>query len=53
MLQEYGSATLYHTGDTGIFEDMGLIGRLYQPQIAMLPIGGTYTMKPSEAAMAA
>lgn len=52
VLQEYGSATLYHAGDTGVFEDMGLISRLYQPQIVMLPIGGTYTMKPSEAAMA-
>jgi L-ascorbate metabolism protein UlaG (beta-lactamase superfamily) len=53
ILQEYGSATLYHAGDTGIFEDMMLIARLYQPQIAMLPIGGVYTMKPAEAAMAA
>jgi len=53
IIQEYGSATLYHAGDTGVFEDMGIIGRLYQPQIALLPIGGTFTMKPSEAAVAA
>jgi L-ascorbate metabolism protein UlaG (beta-lactamase superfamily) len=53
VLEEYGSVTLYHAGDTGVFEGMTLINRLYQPQIAMLPIGGVYTMKPSEAAMAA
>ena len=53
ILEEYGSATLYHAGDTGVFEDMALIGRLYQPSIALLPIGGLYTMKPMEAARAA
>jgi len=52
VLQEFGSMTLYHSGDTGVFEDMALIARLYQPQIALLPIGGTYTMKPKEAALA-
>jgi L-ascorbate metabolism protein UlaG (beta-lactamase superfamily) len=53
VLQEYGSATLYHAGDTGITDDMELVQRLYQPQISMLPIGGVFTMKPAEAAMAA
>ena len=48
-----GSATLYHAGDTGVFSDMGLIAELYSPQIAMLPLGGTFTMKPAEAAIAA
>jgi len=48
-----GSATLYHAGDTGVFSDMGLITELYNPQIIMLPIGGTFTMKPVEAALAA
>jgi L-ascorbate metabolism protein UlaG (beta-lactamase superfamily) len=48
-----GSATLYHAGDTAVFSDMGLIAELYSPQIAMLPIGGTFTMKPAEAAIAA
>ena len=48
-----GSATLYHAGDTGVFSDMGLIAELYSPQIAMLPVGGTFTMKPAEAAIAA
>ncbi|HUA96722.1 MAG TPA: metal-dependent hydrolase [Terracidiphilus sp.] len=43
---------LYHAGDTGIFGDMRLIRDLYHPKVAMLPIGGHYTMDPREAAMA-
>lgn len=43
---------LYHAGDTHVFGDMRLIGELYQPEIAMLPIGGFYTMGPREAAVA-
>lgn len=46
-------ATIYHAGDTGIFGDMELIGRLYKPDIALLPIGGFFTMSPREAAYAA
>lgn len=53
IIEEYGSATLYHAGDTGVFEDMALIGRMYQPNVILLPIGGVYTMKPLEAARAA
>jgi L-ascorbate metabolism protein UlaG (beta-lactamase superfamily) len=53
VLEEYGSGTLYHAGDTGVFEDMALISRMYQPNIILLPIGGVYTMKPIEAARAA
>jgi L-ascorbate metabolism protein UlaG (beta-lactamase superfamily) len=44
---------LYHAGDTTVFTDMKLIKELYQPEIAMLPIGGFYTMGPKEAALAA
>jgi L-ascorbate metabolism protein UlaG (beta-lactamase superfamily) len=43
---------LYHAGDTTVFRDMELIRQLYQPKIAMLPIGGHYTMGPKEAALA-
>lgn len=43
---------LYHAGDTAVFGDMKLIGELYAPEVAMLPIGGHYTMGPKEAAMA-
>lgn len=43
---------LYHAGDTHVFGDMRLIGELYQPAVAMLPIGGHFTMGPREAALA-
>jgi len=43
---------LYHAGDTAVFGDMNLIRELYQPSVAMLPIGGLYTMGPKEAALA-
>jgi len=45
-------ATIYHAGDTGLFMGMQLIGELYKPDIALLPIGGWYTMGPYEAAYA-
>jgi len=44
---------VYHAGDTGLFSDMKLIGELYRPQVALLPIGGRFTMGPREAAIAA
>ncbi len=52
VLEIEGGAVLYHAGDTAVFGDMRLIYELYRPQIAMLPIGGHYTMGPREAAMA-
>lgn len=44
---------LYHAGDTGLFGDMRLIGDLYAPDLAILPIGGRVLMGPFEAAHAA
>jgi L-ascorbate metabolism protein UlaG (beta-lactamase superfamily) len=44
--------TLYAAGDTNVFGDMRLIGEIYQPQVAILPIGDFYTMGPREAAFA-
>jgi L-ascorbate metabolism protein UlaG (beta-lactamase superfamily) len=43
---------LYAAGDTTVFGDMQLIGQIYQPQVAILPIGDFYTMSPVEAAYA-
>src|SRR5580698_600076 len=43
---------LYHAGDTAVFSNMQLIRELYHPEIAMLPIGGHFTMGPKEAALA-
>lgn len=45
--------TIYHAGDTSVFGDMALIAEMHLPQIALLPIGGHYTMGPPEAARAA
>ena len=44
--------TLYFAGDTNVFGDMSLIGRIYAPDVAVLPIGDHYTMGPREAAVA-
>jgi L-ascorbate metabolism protein UlaG (beta-lactamase superfamily) len=43
---------IYFAGDTCVFGDMALIGRIYQPDVAVLPIGGHFTMDPREAAVA-
>jgi L-ascorbate metabolism protein UlaG (beta-lactamase superfamily) len=43
---------LYFAGDTCVFSDMQLIGRIYAPDVAILPIGGYFTMDPREAAVA-
>ena len=44
--------TVYHAGDTAVFKDMELIRELYQPELALLPIGSHYVMNPQEAALA-
>jgi len=44
--------TLYFAGDTALFGDMKLIGEMYSPEIAFLPIGDHYTMGPDAAARA-
>src|SRR3954447_6758170 len=43
---------IYHAGDTQAFGDMALIRDLHRPDLAMLPIGGHYTMDPTGAALA-
>src|SRR5579864_2720138 len=52
VLRMPGGFKVYHAGDTTLFGDMKLIGELYKPDIAMLPIGDLYTMGPREAAYA-
>ena len=47
-----GGLSLYHAGDTTVFGDMKLIGEMYAPELACLPIGDLYTMSPQEAALA-
>jgi L-ascorbate metabolism protein UlaG (beta-lactamase superfamily) len=43
---------IYHAGDTDVFGDMALIRELHRPDLAILPIGGHYTMGPRQAALA-
>ena len=43
---------VYHAGDTSVFGDMKIIADLYKPHLAILPIGGLFTMDPREAAYA-
>lgn len=47
-----GGVSIYHAGDTAVFGDMKLIGEIYRPDVAMLPIGDVFTMGPREAAFA-
>jgi L-ascorbate metabolism protein UlaG (beta-lactamase superfamily) len=48
---ENGTRT-YFAGDTAVMSDMRLIGQLYEPEVAVLPIGDHFTMGPREAAFA-
>ncbi|HYY45395.1 MAG TPA: metal-dependent hydrolase [Actinomycetota bacterium] len=43
---------LYHSGDTAVFTDMALIGKLLAPDWALLPVGDHFTMGPRSAAEA-
>jgi L-ascorbate metabolism protein UlaG (beta-lactamase superfamily) len=53
LVIEMGGVVFYHAGDTGIFSDMELIGEIYTPRIAALPIGDRFTMGPELASRAA
>jgi len=48
VVLELGGVRIYHAGDTGLFGDMALIGE-GGLDLALLPIGGHYTMGPDEA----
>lgn len=45
--------TIYHTGDTAFFKDMAIIGEVYEPDVALINIGGHFGMEPVMAARAA
>jgi len=49
---EMDGVKVYHTGDTGLFMDMKLIGELYEPDVMLVPIGDFYTMGIREAVKA-
>lgn len=44
--------SVYCAGDTGLFSDMALIQRIYQPKVGVLPVGDRFTMGPELAAIA-
>ena len=50
---ELEGKTLYYAGDTGLMSDMIMIGDVYQPELAFLPVGGHYTMGIDHAPIAA
>jgi len=49
---DLGDFVLYHAGDTGVMASMGLLGELYDIDLALLPIGGHFTMDARQAALA-
>ena len=52
VMEVENGTRLYFAGDTCVFGDMELIGRIYSPDVAILPIGGHFTMGPREAGVA-
>ncbi|TVR87773.1 MAG: metal-dependent hydrolase [Spirochaetaceae bacterium] len=53
LIISMGGKCMYHCGDTALFGDMKLIGELYKPDIAAVPIGDRFTMDASQGARAA
>jgi L-ascorbate metabolism protein UlaG (beta-lactamase superfamily) len=52
VILNFGDLTVYHAGDTCVFSDMKLISELYHPDVALLPVGGRFTMDIFEAVKA-
>ncbi len=53
LVIKIGETTVYHAGDTCLFSDMKLIARRSDVDVALLPIGGHYTMDRRDAVVAA
>jgi L-ascorbate metabolism protein UlaG (beta-lactamase superfamily) len=53
VLQIEGGPTIYHTGDTDVFEDMRLIPQFFKVDLMLACIGGHFGMDPARAALAA
>jgi L-ascorbate metabolism protein UlaG (beta-lactamase superfamily) len=53
LLVNLGGVTVYHAGDTCLFGDMKLIAERNPIDVALLPIGGHYTMDRHDGAVAA
>ncbi len=53
LVIKLGGTTVYHAGDTCLFSDMKLIAQRSDIDVALLPIGGHYTMDRRDAVIAA
>lgn len=53
LLIEFAGTTIYHLGDTCLFSDLALVGRGRTIDVALVPIGGHYTMDRHDAVEAA
>ena len=53
LVIKIGETTVYHAGDTALFSDMKLIAQRSDIDVALLPIGGHYTMDRRDAVVAA
>jgi L-ascorbate metabolism protein UlaG (beta-lactamase superfamily) len=53
LVIKIGETTVYHAGDTALFSDMKLIAQRSDIDVALLPIGGHYTMDRRDAVIAA
>ncbi len=49
----FAGKTIYHLGDTALFSDLALPGRREQIDVALMCIGGHYTMDRFDAVLAA
>ncbi len=52
FIVKYKNVSIYHFGDTEIFENMKLIEKNYRPNVGLIPIGDRFTMSPNIAASA-
>ena len=53
VIVHLGGTTIYHCGDTALFSDMRLLGEMYRPDVACIPVGDRFTMGPEHGARAA
>jgi L-ascorbate metabolism protein UlaG (beta-lactamase superfamily) len=53
FLINFNGTVVYHLGDTGLFSDLSLVGKRHPIDVALIPVGGHYTMDPIDAVDAA
>lgn len=53
IILDLGNIKIYHLGDTAINLDLKLVGEIYQPDIALIPIGGRVNLDITQAVMVA